>query len=562
MIVLIPISKFRVVYEVAEGQPYSHLERLVLKAVSSGVHSMDELRKTFEIHPRLLIESLVTLTHAGWIALGRSSNEQFVPTPEGRRAIAEGQVPDSIVISRRTAFVLLERITGTIMPDGEVRYVPKKLLEKEGLWDSCVRLRSEIFDNLLDEGQVQQFLPRDQGQRLHWVGPIDMVTKGGHYIPASVDESGSVVHNLPQRSGSYLREIVLDRARGEAAKLHSDAESDIDWEELFGRRKPSQPLSEKSWDISVSWGQEAWLIRNDRAHEEFLLEALASSCHSFLVLSGSMSLMALERLRPNFLDALARGVDVDILWGSSSERGLLDWMKQLAYEAKQKEFLGRVRFNREASGCNGNVIIWDDSSGVVRAGISSGGWLGSSSLDVVRIGIGVSHPEVVAGLCWYIAGLWASVRSEVLSSVPDRWRRVASSLEANFRAQDFDASGDPVLLRLLRDNEHLNTVDVIGGSKPLSIVTGQAKSESPLEVPKYLHLGAVADIKLLPGMVGGAIVTGDTLCITSANLALQPRVTEEREREIGIVVKGQKPTREVAEALETALLREGKEEQR
>ena len=65
MIVLIPVSRFRVRYEVAAGFPYSQLDSLVLRAVGEGSTSLEKLVETFQVHPRLLIQSLVTLTHTG-----------------------------------------------------------------------------------------------------------------------------------------------------------------------------------------------------------------------------------------------------------------------------------------------------------------------------------------------------------------------------------------------------------------------------------------------------------------------------------------------------------------
>ena len=44
MIVLVPVSRYRVRFEVASGRPYSVLERLVLDAVREGVTSLEPLQ--------------------------------------------------------------------------------------------------------------------------------------------------------------------------------------------------------------------------------------------------------------------------------------------------------------------------------------------------------------------------------------------------------------------------------------------------------------------------------------------------------------------------------------
>src|SRR4051794_4206098 len=78
VILLIPLSRFFVNYEVACGRPYSKLEALILRGVEQGVGSLDELHQTFCIHRRLLIEALVTLTQAGWLAVGSTPGKSFV----------------------------------------------------------------------------------------------------------------------------------------------------------------------------------------------------------------------------------------------------------------------------------------------------------------------------------------------------------------------------------------------------------------------------------------------------------------------------------------------------
>jgi hypothetical protein len=65
MIAFLPIARYRVVYQVASGRPFSSFERLLLKAIKDGHGSVPALAKMFCIHRRMIVEGLVTLMQAG-----------------------------------------------------------------------------------------------------------------------------------------------------------------------------------------------------------------------------------------------------------------------------------------------------------------------------------------------------------------------------------------------------------------------------------------------------------------------------------------------------------------
>src|SRR5690348_12689916 len=113
MILLIPLSRFEVPYEVGKGRPYSKLEALILRAIEEGAGTLDALRAAFAVHPRLLIEALVTLTQAGWLAVSNEPGRSFVITAEGKQALEVGGVPESLQTWSDETYVLMERLTGS-----------------------------------------------------------------------------------------------------------------------------------------------------------------------------------------------------------------------------------------------------------------------------------------------------------------------------------------------------------------------------------------------------------------------------------------------------------------
>jgi hypothetical protein len=590
MIVLIPVSRFRLVYEVTEGVPYSQLERLVLRAVGEGITSKEELVKTFQIHPRLLIESLMTLTHTGWVALGDSHEKQFVLTPEGHTALKKDEIPESIVVRSRRAFVLLERITGTVIPEGEVRYVAKKVLKDKSLWNNCIRLHAEVLDNKLDESQVQHLLPRQQGQRLHWVGPIDMVSKGADYIPVSVDIEHESTVNLPQRCEIYLKPYVIEAVKEEISqKEHS---SILTWGDLTQKVKvknnwvsvaaESSRLPSRSW--TVPWAHNDLLYTEDQ-HRELLSNALKQAQTSVLITSKVAEKQRLEQLKPDMVNALKRGVDINLLWGYENERENLGWMKKLAYDVKQGGAEGKLRFNRTAAFCNAKIVLWDEGEGFVGA-VGSYDWLSETpnenSKDLVWLSLRVTHPAILSALSWCAAGLWAGSHSENLSSVPDRWRRIATNLESQVSdIHDKGAMETPnqAKIMVLIDREHLTLMREWTATSQGRLLVSSADLDTAAE--KRLNPAAIHDhhldftcqviyghseldeesikpiretverargaLRYSSQIKANVIISDQLACLSSFNFL--SRQFQDEAREIGLVIEGIDPINQIADRL-------------
>ena len=120
MIVLLPVSRYRVRYQVASGRPYSFFERFVLEGVRDGYSSLEKLEQTYRVHRRVIIEALVTLVQAGWIAIDRTTHE-LVLSASGKDAVEQPDgLPKSIVVLDQTDFVLGERVQGQVAKGTEV----------------------------------------------------------------------------------------------------------------------------------------------------------------------------------------------------------------------------------------------------------------------------------------------------------------------------------------------------------------------------------------------------------------------------------------------------------
>ena len=300
MITLVPVSRFCITYEVAAGRPFSQLERLILRAIREGTTDLVELQKTFEVHPRLLIEALVTLTHAGWLAVGSVDREGFVLTAEGSEAAGSDRPPSTTEVSTRQAFVVMERLTGALISNEEVRFASRKDLDR--VWEQAVRLPAEVADNRLDEGQVQHLLPRRKGEWVRWIGPIDMMSKNAHWLPVNVDLDSGAVVGLPDAWTSRLRSSVVAGAQRFANGLSGEARA-RKWN-ITPPRRPPAPNGEgdddalslpfPGWQTAIS---ETDIFFTGEDHDRLLTAALEEG-RSILVASAFANVEKLETLRP------------------------------------------------------------------------------------------------------------------------------------------------------------------------------------------------------------------------------------------------------------------------
>jgi hypothetical protein len=99
-------------YQVAGGRPYSQFEHFILRAVYRGAASVGALHEIFQVHQRLIIDALVTLTQAGWLAIGGPEGQDFTLTAAGREAVTSGEAPRTRIVDNRYTWLVMERVTG------------------------------------------------------------------------------------------------------------------------------------------------------------------------------------------------------------------------------------------------------------------------------------------------------------------------------------------------------------------------------------------------------------------------------------------------------------------
>lgn len=587
MIVLLPLSRFRVTYDVAIGRPYSRLEALVLRAVHEGTTTVEGLEPLFGVHRRLLVEALVTLTQAGWVALGSSDSQAFVLTSEGDAACKESGTPKSRNVENRNTPVVMERLTGACIANSAVRYVSNREIEKLGV--KGIKLRTCVGSNRLSDADVYDFLPRRQGEWINWIGPIDQDSKLNHWLPVSVDLKLGRIVGIPEEWTERVAPRLLDEARRFAAKVDpqvADAmldETVVSQEKGLVRDDADVPrLPQREWPTVIRPDD---LLYSQRDHVRQLRAALADAQSSLLVMSAFLSLSTVQFFKGNLLKALQRGVNVDLMWGYATsgddERTATAWIKELAQSTKQAGAKGVLRLNHAASKSHAKLLIWDGSQGF-QGCLGSFNWLSTATKDaqgnqddaLTNVSLRFAHPALVSAVARRAAALWDSARGQTLSSTGARWRQIAATLDAESAGGLAQSTDTNATIELIADTQHEDllrgclraterTLHVashkLGPIASTRLVSATDRKREGAH-PFFVHFGesnlapdelaqlqklvqeSRGVLKQVPFLHAKLLAREDLACVTSYNfLSSDPFGTAHESRELGIIIRGSEP---------------------
>ncbi|MFB7559800.1 hypothetical protein [Streptomyces brevispora] len=523
MIVLVPVRMFSVNFSVARGRPYSRLERRVLEeiAAQAGVAphqgaTLTSLCDIFRVHERLMVEAVVTLVGAGWVAVTSGREATFVLTDEGQQACSSGKDPASVVVAPAAPCTLVFDCTaGQLARRGEVQTVSKQ----EARPDLNPSTPLRIVRNALDESQIQKLLPRASGEWVRSIGRPRLVTVD-RYLPVRVDLADQAITGLPRGWHQALSAEILATAQSREEELESAPDIQPNPQaaavkgpppaqarmpaagpgnrptplSIPGRKPPAVALEAAAtpqtgvtfpWlegsgsfgssdDGSLDQSTEAVLfaeLSDEAAHQLQIAEALATAANHVLIASPTVNLEGLSKIGDAIQAAVARGVRVDVLYGATDKgtnpQDVVNLLHRIGYHAAER--LGRdlLKPAKDRTGSGASLLIFDGRGGALEAIIGNYAWVGPPCSERAR-SIHVGGTEFMAQVARAAAGLWT------WSGDPDsadRWRRVADRCQDDtaVSAARGDRLKDQVLAELIVDDEH---AQVTQGSEDDSLRVG------------------------------------------------------------------------------------------
>jgi len=492
MLVLLPINRCQVSYYLQGGRPYGVFERLVLEAVAGGVRSVQGLQEVFQIHQRLLVEALVTLTRAGWLAFGDDST--FDVTSEGAHAIDGGNAPtEATQEGPLDTYILAEQLTGGIAR-AEYTYVTTYSLENDGLWQQAIRLRPTYEAGRPQPGEVAPFIKHKADM---WVGLIEsvlVVGQGSQWLPMEVKDGAVDLSGLPPGWALRIREDVAEQlqthknAAARALTVETRRASVV-----MAASDRFAGMSDDHWIEGMVVPTEA-LCWNYDDHDELLSAVLQEAEGNVLVASAFVSPETIGRLTDRVAAAVSRGVTVDLLWGLGAARDagaadVLSCLRKLKYDCGKGP--GRVSFNERPVNSHAKVLLWKTGERHSVA-IGSYDWLSTAPSEgvernrggVSNVTVAVHRPEVFRRVADLLADVWQRAEEDLLPVGPSRWRALA--IEAQSAAQSLSGALGGAS----------RAAAVVSGRDHLAILAEMSeRSRSALVIVSH-QLGPVASLRL------------------------------------------------------------------
>lgn len=480
MIVLLPVSRFRVPYDLARGKPYSQLEHMVLNAIADGGASLRSLADAFRVHERLLVEAVVTLVNAGWVAVQGGSQASFVLTGAGHIAVGGDREPVSVIVeAARPGIVVMERHSGQVARQSEAK--PYRREELAEVWQTAPRIRTRIVRDSVNEAQVQKLLHREATEWIRRVGRIEEISRDAHWLPLDVDVDAKRVLGIPPPWRHALTAPALEAAAASERTAQASA----------APRREARPARRRFLSVTeddrvqrrattvLMTADDALL--GEEAHAAALDDALQSARTSVaLVIPRVDGPDEFEAVAGRCADAVSRGVRVDLLVGSAScdPTSLTAIANRVGYSANAR--FGRRLLRTRVTGSGASLLLWDRAPGQLVGIVTDHGWTHGGTESVRPLGVRLLPPTLCADLARSVASLWAGRADDGdFVGEPGRWRRLAEEAEedaarATARSSEASVEGTATTAELLLDEECLAAEEVPLGDAAVGLHVADA----------------------------------------------------------------------------------------
>lgn len=581
--ILIPVDRYRVDYEIGYGTPFSRFDLIVLGLIAEDEgRGIVDLARMLCLPQRLLVESIVSLTRAGWVAIG-GSGKQFEVTHAGRVAMDSADPPRPEQIEARHGAVVMERLTGQLATLRDINYWTAKrlqetLVEGRSIWELAERLERSRDLPLLDAGRAKPLLRRGS-ERSGWIRWVaDPIPQVEAWLKVDVGEDGRV-SGLPDAWRAELEPRLSALADTSATRLQSLGASN-------GAQAQAEPV--RSWWFASD--EQLALMKGGIEHWSILQSAFESARSQLMIASAFASADVIDRdLRPMVVAALERGIRVDLMWGYS--KGYGEDQKTVRILKSIRAACGNghlLRFNELPSGSHAKLVLWDDTVQGFHACVGSNNWLSVAQSDYGvnhhEVSVVCRHSGVASDLCTTVAGLWSRAEGS-LAGTSDIWHRTAGEQERQVLGKTGEGvavgsrpevdllSCGRAVISVVRDLEHevvirdllLSASRRVGiashklgpkapirlasaqyGSQPSRdarkvrvVVGGYSSSDAALKETVELLRNLGGDLKERGGVHAKLVVADDAVLVTSFNpLSGDPFGTAENDREVGLLIRG------------------------
>ena len=453
MIIFLPVSRFKINYQVAAGRPYSAFEQLLLQAVGDGCSTLESLRKIFCVHRRIIIDAVVTLMQAGWVAIEQPLNH-FALTDLGFIALkSQGGIPKCTTVADRSDYMVMERVMGQVAKSNEVWFYDKKALQ--AIWDAGVRAPRSDMPPVLEPGQVAALLAHDAGEWIRWIGPITLVRENVDFIVLDADIERNLVTGIPKPWELLLSDHLITLARSSAGEF---VEADIDIEEYLKAERDVAPPARHFAEANLQLTEDD-LVCGTSSNRELLRKCIADAESYLLILSSDLNSIGINDIIPALVEAAKNGVLIDILWAREypdvDSEAALDLLRRAEYQlAHSVRPVGRISVAKSSSSIgSSNVILFDKAKQFI-AVVGSYAWLHPVETVDRGVSIRLEKPELLSPLCYSLLDLLSADEKLRMGAGITRLQSAAAQSNAQVDQTVAMNEADTISVRLVMGLEY------------------------------------------------------------------------------------------------------------
>ena len=413
VLVAVPVFKYRLKLHLDKGRPWSVVEHVILQALGSKPWTIGELEVSSSLPRRVVIESVVRLMRAGWVEFSSSKEVmRFTSTSLGLTVAHGAELPHAPRRLVRSVSFALDCVSGAVFANRELLLHENHVIKDREKSERIVRLDVDPEKLDYDVQKVHRVLLDDDER---FVALESLGERPSQRIALVTVRDGQVVDGLPNREVPALRAKII-----EAATLEIDPTS------IFKAvDQVSTSIKEQSAPVRQIRFSESDLILDGARHEQIIKQILSTAASRVFIHSTFIRADVVEGLLPELIEAVHRGVRIDMLWGQSEDIGEIASSRRAIETLRSNEQVVEMgdsfRIHPFSTGSHAKIVVADSRGGDgFLAVVGSCNWL-TSSFKSYEASVVLRDPTIIADVVGVLAnithnrsGIWSDVTNELL----------------------------------------------------------------------------------------------------------------------------------------------------
>ncbi|MDE2343549.1 MAG: hypothetical protein KGL63_09215 [Betaproteobacteria bacterium] len=413
VLVAVPVFKYRLKLHLDKGRPWSVVEHVILQALGSKPWTIGELEVSSSLPRRVVIESVVRLMRAGWVEFSFSKEVmRFTSTSLGLTVAHGAELPHAPRRLVRSVSFAVDCVSGAVFANRELLLHEDHVIKDREKSERIVRLDVDPEKLDYDVQKVHRVLLDDDER---FVALESLGERPSQRIALVTVRGGQVVDGLPNREVPALRAKII-----EAATLEIDPASVCKVAYQVSTSTMEQPAPVRQIRFSKSD-----LILDGARHQQIIKQILSTAASRVFIHSTFIRADVVEGLLPELIEAVRRGVRIDMLWGQSedladiaSSRMAINALRSNEQVVEMGDFL---RIHPFSTGSHAKIVVADSrNGGGFLAVVGSCNWL-TSPFKSYEASVVLRDPAIVADVVGVLAnithsrsGIWSDVTNELL----------------------------------------------------------------------------------------------------------------------------------------------------